>query len=624
MKQLGVAIVYVVFARVSLAFFSPTGVVGLFWPASGWALAVVLLGGRRYAWGVFLGGIISVTMSRQPLWVAILVAGGSALEALVCAWLLTRAKAFDLGFKSMRDYQALLIQAGLVGCSVSALIGNTALTTAQILPADGYLVNLTNWWMADALGIALLTPLILTWRTHPEQWANPKYWGETILVLGLCSLVGQTIFLDWLPDSLGRVANQGYWMYLFTTWAAIRLGLHIVTVVLCLIAVQVMTSLHFQAGFFVHGFPETQLLDSWFYLLVLSLVSMSLAIYIANRRRAEADLRIAAIAFECQEGMLVTDPNHVILRTNQSFTRIMGYSQQEVVGKSTSLMRSDRHPADFYEAIWESARLTGTSANEVWHRRKSGEVFPQWLTSTAVKNEHGEITHYVVTHTDITYQKEQEAKRLADEASHRDALVREVHHRIKNNLQGITGMLRQIAQERPEAAEPINQAIAQVRSIAVIHGLQGRANVGMVRLCELTRAIAADVESVWRAPIKVDIPSVWVPGIVAESEAVPMALVLNELIINAVKHGGKARGSVEINLRKGSRPDVIQVIITNGGQWRVNTDRRGISLHVGLQLVDTLLPREGSHLMREQQGNRVVTRLEVEPPVITLETKENT
>ncbi len=334
--------------------------------------------------------------------------------------------------------------------------------------------------------------------------------------------------------------------------------------------------------------------------------------------QTQASQRIAAIAFECQEGMIITDADRRILRTNKSFTRIMGYTQEEVVGKTTTFMRSDRHPASFYDAAWETGRREGVWNNEVWHRRKNGEVFQQWLTCTAVKDELGIITNYVVTHTDITLQKQQEAKRLADETTHRDALVREVHHRIKNNLQGITGLLRQFAQENPQTAEAINQAKSQIRSIAVLHGLQGHASMDTVRLCELVRAIAADVQSVWQTPINVDIPSLWTPGIIAEKEAVPIALVLNELLVNAVKHGGKVHGHVSVTLRKGADPETIQVAIRNSGHLRANTDRPAVR-HAGLQLVAALMPREGARLTREQNGSEVLTQLEISPPVVHLE-----
>lgn len=623
LKLLIVAAVYAALALLARAYFAPNDVVGVFWPASGWALAVLSLGGQRYAWGVLAGALLGQLIAGQPVWIAGPIGGGETIEALVGYWLLMRNKEFDPSFSAMRDYQRLLIRAGVMGPLCNALIGTTTLTLAGVLPSAGHLQNMLQWWMGDVLGILLLTPLILVWRNGPQRPTEHKYWTEAALVLGLSFLTGQVIFLEWLPDSAGKIANQGYWMFLFITWAAIRLGTPIVTAILCMVAVQVMTGIHLHLGFIAKGFPKTQVMDSWFYLLSLGLVGMSLAIYFAERRLAEAKLRIAAIAFECQEGMIVTDASQNILRTNKSFSRIMGYSSDEVIGKPTAIMRSDRHPPSFYEAIWETSRRTGTSANEIWHRRKNGEVFPQWLTSTAVKDENGIITNFVVTHTDITFQKQQEAKRLADEAVHRDALVREVHHRIKNNLQGITGLLRQTAVDRPEVAESINQAIAQVRSIAVLHGLQGRANISRVRLCELTSAIAGDIEAQWQTPIKVDIPSVWTPCIVAENEAVPIALVLNELITNAVKHGGKANRDVGVNLRKGDQPDVIRVSIINVGRWRSNIDRPDALTHTGLKLVDILLPQVGARLENDRLENKVVTRLELTPPVITLETKDS-
>lgn len=339
---------------------------------------------------------------------------------------------------------------------------------------------------------------------------------------------------------------------------------------------------------------------------------------ITERSHMEDELRIAAIAFECQEGMIVTDANKIILRTNDSFTRIMGYTNAEVVGKTPAFMRSDRHPAAFYDAAWNTAQREGTWHAEVWTQRKNGEVFPQWLTSTAVKNARGEITHYVVTHIDITDRQQRELQRLQDEAAHRAVLVREVHHRIKNNLQGITGLLRQYSRRYPEMADTVNQAIGQVHGISVVHGLQGRAVTSLVRLCELTSAIAHEIQSMWQTPVVVDIPPLWSPCVIAEREAVPVALILNELILNAVKHGGRDQGRVDIAVRKGAQADVVQISIANHGQLSAARQQPGAS-HNGLQLIASLMPRSGCILCTAQQGDLVVTLLALEPPVISLD-----
>jgi diguanylate cyclase (GGDEF)-like protein/PAS domain S-box-containing protein len=129
---------------------------------------------------------------------------------------------------------------------------------------------------------------------------------------------------------------------------------------------------------------------------------------ISQRMQTEEALRIAATAFEVQEGMTITDSAKVILRVNKAFTEITGYSAEEAVGKTPSLLRSGHHDAAFYAAMWESIERTGTWQGEIWNRRKTGEVYPEWLIVTAVKNDAGLTTHYVGTFTDVTSRKKAE------------------------------------------------------------------------------------------------------------------------------------------------------------------------------------------------------------------------
>ncbi|MEK9802890.1 MAG: PAS domain S-box protein [Curvibacter sp.] len=384
-----------------------------------------------------------------------------------------------------------------------------------------------------------------------------------------------------------------------------------------------MLSVSQNIGFFSHPDPLTRWIDGWSYMVVVSVLSVSLATALREMRQASNELRIAATAFECQEGMIITDANLNILRTNRSFTRIMGYTEAEVLGKTTVFMRSDRHPDSFYENAWRTAHEEGIWSDETWHRRKNGEVFPQWLTATAVKDADGNITNFVVTHTDITYRKQKEAEQHASQIAQRDALVREVHHHIKNNLQGITGLLRQFAQANPAISEPLHEAIGQVRSIAVIHGLQGRSSEPTVRLCELIDAISGDISTLWQTPIQVNIPGNWKPCRIVEAEAVPLALILNELLINSVKHGSPLDPGVKVCLRKLGSEDRIEVCISNQGRLPPEpTSPHGLARN-GLQLVDALLPHSGAQLLHREEGGMIHVQLTLEPPVISLETRGN-
>ncbi len=136
---------------------------------------------------------------------------------------------------------------------------------------------------------------------------------------------------------------------------------------------------------------------------------------ITERKRAEADLRIAATAFESQEGMLIADIDETILRINRAGTEITGYSSEEAVGRTPRLFSSGRQNADFYRAMWARIAETGAWNGEMWNRRKDGEIYPCWTSISAVKGEDGRITHYVASFIDISQRKtaEDEIRNLA-------------------------------------------------------------------------------------------------------------------------------------------------------------------------------------------------------------------
>ena len=136
---------------------------------------------------------------------------------------------------------------------------------------------------------------------------------------------------------------------------------------------------------------------------------------ITEQRLAEEALRVAAAAFETQDGIIITDAQSRIIRVNSAFSAITGYSADEVVGRNPKMMSSGRHDREFYTVMWKQLLETGTWAGEIWDRRKNGETYPKWMTITAVKDERGETTQYVAIFSDITARKqaEEEIRNLA-------------------------------------------------------------------------------------------------------------------------------------------------------------------------------------------------------------------
>jgi diguanylate cyclase (GGDEF)-like protein/PAS domain S-box-containing protein len=135
---------------------------------------------------------------------------------------------------------------------------------------------------------------------------------------------------------------------------------------------------------------------------------------VTAREEIALQLRIAAVAFETQEAILVTDRHANIIKVNHSFEITTGYSEEEVMGRNPSLLSSGRHDQPFYQAMWEGINTEGRWSGEVWDRRKNGEIYPKWLTITAVMNK-DVVSHYVAVFVDITERKkaEEEIRNLA-------------------------------------------------------------------------------------------------------------------------------------------------------------------------------------------------------------------
>lgn len=150
-------------------------------------------------------------------------------------------------------------------------------------------------------------------------------------------------------------------------------------------------------------------------LLLITLLGAGMLRHYLSRLSLEQEARIAATAFESQQGMLVTDEKRRILRVNSAFTRITGYAEREVLGRMPNLLASGQHDEDFYRQMWQTIEQMGSWEGEVWNRRRNGELYPEHLLVSAVKGAHGQVTHYVGALSDISRQKaaEEEAQHLA-------------------------------------------------------------------------------------------------------------------------------------------------------------------------------------------------------------------
>lgn len=239
------------------------------------------------------------------------------------------------------------------------------------------------------------------------------------------------------------------------------------------------------------------------------------------------------------------------------------------------------------------------------------------------------------TFQDITDRKVAELQKEQDEIQHRNILVKEVHHRIKNNLQGVSGILSNFAEQHPMQAALFNEANAQLQSVAVIYGLQSNRPDAFIEIGELTLAIKNNIERLWQTKIGFDIDAQWVKAYANKNESVPLALIINELITNAVKHQVDensatvslkhlpATSSANTNLK-----NKILISISNKGDYLAKTNTNDTLIEnktqSGLTLMSTLMPKRGAYIQWDIKDKMIQVSLELSYPVISFEKEDFT
>jgi PAS domain S-box-containing protein len=290
---------------------------------------------------------------------------------------------------------------------------------------------------------------------------------------------------------------------------------------------------------------------------------------------------------------------------------LLGGLPEDLFGaEQGAAIRRDMLAALQFSAVTQREYRLGEGPDaRVWDTR-----FLHLAGTTSGLSAEGTPEQLLVVASDVTEHRAAEEARLQAAISQRELLVREVHHRIKNNLQGVAGLLQQIAARRPEVADVLREAVGQVQAIAQVYGLQVGAT-GPLHLRKVWEAIIGSVQRMRGRTFATAIEGEALAGSWAlpEAESIPIALSLNELLGNAMRHSPDA--TVRCHLICGESGVTVEIINTGRlpAGFHLKQVPSGVS---GLGLVRALLPRRSAILSLEQQGDDVVCRLELLPPSV--------
>ena len=566
-----VSLAYFLANLVALLFPDTDQILASIWPAGGVALASLLLS-KRTRWlllmaGVFIAGVAADLLGGRPLLSSLGFMTANVAESLTCAWVLQRLCGTAIRFERTTEATALVFAA--IACNaVTALIG--AGTAALAAHASFWPFWLT-WWVADGLGIFLITPLIVTAPRafHRLRTLGPGKAAETAAFVVIWCAVTWLIFQNTRHPVL--IAPQPFILFALLVYAALRFGTHETLDLILLLTVLVLTSSKVrEGGLFWGGDSEPErILLAQIYIAAVAVTGFYLSTVLTERRHAERELSEAKTELETvfevsPLAMTLLDEHDRVRLWNRSAEKMFGWSREEVMGRPNPIVPASKENE---YATWSAAVLRGQAIAEfeAVRRRKDGSPVEVSLSSAPVYDSEGMIAGRMAIVADITSRKRAEEE-LRKSLAEKEILLRELYHRTKNNMTVIISLLHMQAVQCGDESlrRAFDEAENRIYSMALVHqklyesGDLSRVNLKsyLTDLCEyLIPNYVIDPGSITLTKELDDI-------FVQIDTAIPCGLIANELITNSLKHAfpDGRRGTITLTLRlQGDREILLRI-----------------------------------------------------------------
>lgn len=344
---------------------------------------------------------------------------------------------------------------------------------------------------------------------------------------------------------------------------------------------------------------------------------------ISKRKQSEMSLqesehRYRSLLQNANDVIMISDMNGNMEEVNRAGELLLGYSRDEICRMTVAQI----HPSTEFNKVrqhFENYR----NNNPIVAFETTLLCKDKRLVDVEVRPTLAEINGRKVVQgvfIDLTERKRLEKERLAAETAHQNVLVREVHHRIKNHLQGMVGLLGLHAFKNPDEKELIQDLAAKITSVALVYGIQGKNNQDNAYLCEITSEICKSLEDFGteRNVINYSITADYRAFLPSEY-AVPIALIINELMINAIKHSSDSMPKNVVATLVITEKSA-KLTIQNRCQKQLSFPgfEEGVGLGVGLSLVRAMLPKNGVRLSLTKDHDNVCAQLSLEFPILSI------
>jgi len=477
-KALLAAGLYFLAGRLGLSIPFTSGNISPVWPASGIAMAAILLWGYRIWPGIALGALLVNFFSPIPALASFGLAAGNTMSALLGAYLVRQTKV-DLSFSRLRDVLGVVAAAALSPI-VAASVGTTVLFLSHTQAWSGFGQAWRVWWLGDAMGVVIVIPLLFTCSSFP-LW--PKRSRSLELLALSVGLLGTCFSIFWRTGLAKRDDVLAFVVFPFIIWAAIRFRAAGAALATTLIAAIAIWSTAEGTGPFVKNNALHNVILLQAFIAVVSASGLMLAAFVTERQRTEDKLleqtRLLDLA---NDAIFVRSLEDRVSYWNQGAERLFGWKQEEILGMRVYDVLRTEFPKPLSEIRAQIIR-EGTWVGELTHTKRNGSrvtVASRW---SIWRDRSGRPLGFLELNTDVTDRRQAEEHLLAlsgrllkVQDDERRRIARELHDSLGQYLAAAKIELQILSQSQESVPSDklrdpmqfVERAIAETRTISYL------------------------------------------------------------------------------------------------------------------------------------------------------------